>query len=705
MQWLETTFNVLKIVVWMALIFRWLALRLFRTKEGKKKAQSLWFISAIKMAFVGLLFVHGLSLLGILDTASLVMSFVMLGAGSYWYRDRQAMQQRLRGYTVALNRWIYGLLEKGVDFPAKLRQLQQVLRQSFSARVQQLRRNAWQSAEVLVLLGASLFALLHRLPAILNYPFPENEREFAHIRALKHLGANAFVESGIYPLGTHALTSMLRATTLLDEMQIWKLMGVACAVVMPLLVFRALTHMTPKRGDGAALLGALVVTLAMGSAFMGVGAPSTEFHPWTLSALLLLMGLSAQSCLNQDASPRTRLSLVAMSTAALGILHPLAWIAGMAANIAMGMARIVWASTDKERSSFRELGHLLLALGVGSLLPLLLLLSAMLSKTSAFTGAAWTVELFTDHALDMPWGDVWLQWQGTAHAKPPALWATKAMPSIAPLFVAAGIAAILILFSLRPGRSSAKHHFAAAYVGVWTLDSLGRLGLAPIFYAEGLRMLLTPLATVVCATLWSDGIALLRQRTPIFISVGSRRLHLSRLCSLMGIVGVIALACYFPPRFARALQQPEPTDVLSAYLRVRDNFVGGSWTVVAHPKLLNHTLGYGWHISRANFLESYRVDSYVWDPREPERTIPSPHTLIFVEHPRMPLPAMSAQEATQRRRENKQMQEWCARFQRTHKGMSLFYQDHHVSVFHIERSRDEERRILSRIWHEEHDNP
>lgn len=701
--------------------------------------------SVLRMGFASVVIVHGLALMNVLDTFSLVFCFFSLGVGRVWQSDRAGFGGRVHGLWTQGHVFVFDLLDGTVKVGEKLR--------GFGNQgMAQLRRRGLHAyrhlPEALVLAFIGVVCIGLRLPGIAAYPYPVVAREVMHLDAFKILGAGSMTGLGTYSGGSHALTAVLRTLGVLDDRLTWKIMGLALALITASLVFWATRQLSgAKAFIGPALASGLAV-LFEGGALGLRPTHGTEVHPWDFAApaCVLVAVLVRQSLTGRqrDADPWG----VAMASGLLAFVHPLAWLT-MLAGVVLATGGLGAAGVQIQKP-----GRVLGMFGLGSLPA-----AAWMGGAYAYSGGK--------HAA-MLWSEIYApgaQSAGAAGIPILMLGAAGALMLIMLPSLTADTGSMLLEGSAEGAQAAVREQIededndrdkekseAYAHSGVgsilapqygslaplgamalggWTLAALPRLGLQAIFPAAGLEAILTPLSALTvgvavqsalmhAASLWrtlqpkifaedkmdawlsnlSKPMATLRNISlweggaALASRTGSR---MGRWASAGSMAVLAGLLLMYPPRMAAAQEHLQPLASLKAFETVKNEMVAGTWTAVAHKELVLQTKGLGWHISREDFLVRYPIETYVWDPRTPESAIPSAVALFFVEKFAPIDLNLSAAEALEREETNARLRVWCKTYMDTHDDMRVFYQDTSIEVYQLERTRESERTVMQQI--------
>jgi hypothetical protein len=147
-----------------------------------------------------------------------------------------------------------------------------------------------------------------------------------------------------------------------------------------------------------------------------------------------------------------------------------------------------------------------------------------------------------------------------------------------------------------------------------------------------------------------------------------------------------------PMRFNSGESRIQPDAVANALFEIKTTFPSNTWTVVADQDSLPQVAGKGFYLPIGSFTDTYRPETWRFDPRQPELAVPSRHTFIILVPPDSgdtapdPRPALEA---------------WVKRYGASHKDLSLFSNEDGIEVWHIDRPPSEDKKIMDEIAKEE----
>ncbi len=166
------------------------------------------------------------------------------------------------------------------------------------------------------------------------------------------------------------------------------------------------------------------------------------------------------------------------------------------------------------------------------------------------------------------------------------------------------------------------------------------------------------------------------------------------LCAIIA-VGVIA----YVPTSPRLLPRIERTSFIEQYLRISSTFRPTQWMIVSWEEGYPLTLGNGFHMNIGDLVQEY-------DPLEPqlvryddqEKKIGAEDVFIFYEK-KVFVPDMDrSSEAYRKRLEEKwQLSQWIDKYVSAHENITSFYNDEDMQIWHIHNEPNKEE-LRERIW-------
>ncbi|MEM6291886.1 MAG: hypothetical protein AAGA54_11495 [Myxococcota bacterium] len=617
-----------------------------------------------RLVLVLVALVHVLTLLNLFDGVSLIGSLIIIGVGLA--RRKKPVEGELRGRD-RLQIVVFDLLDGGRAELVRLRDAALAkIRSKMGDRSAGIVSGLIDHAPFLLILIALLVV---RYGAFLDYPYPDSSRAHENILRLKRLGAGEVLASGYYPLGAHAFALVVYTLSRVDQMLLWGVLGTTWSLLTTTAVYALSVRLRePTRRSGGATISAALCAFATSGPLLPMVESEAALHAYTFAAPFFIMLVASLSGSQDGPWPR-RISLGLLVL--LASIHPL--------SLALGLAALAAAATGE--LSFRKGGVGMLARCAGyaivaTLVPLGWGLAAKVFGFGLGHGALDVVrETIAPRAAD---------------------------PKIAqaPLMLAAGAFALATLFRVRQMKMKAGRDFridvpCLAFLFAWSLFSLPRTGL-PMLSTDGVMALLVPLASVVVGL----GFDVLYDMVSVPMGRMFRVLTLRPLRQLPGIAGVLAVLIFAPPSFSEVDARMEPETTLGTAYQIKEEFVAGEWTMVAHAELSTHVEGEGWSIPRGDFLERFEVESYKWDPQNSAATVPTSHVFLFVEKTAPNVRYRSVQAFEARADDNVALESWCREYMETYTNMSVYLETEDLVVFHIHRTVEEEREVMARVWEE-----
>jgi hypothetical protein len=135
----------------------------------------------------------------------------------------------------------------------------------------------------------------------------------------------------------------------------------------------------------------------------------------------------------------------------------------------------------------------------------------------------------------------------------------------------------------------------------------------------------------------------------------------------------------------------QPDAVANALFEIKTSFPENSWTVVADDASLPQVTGKGFFLPVGSFAETYRPETWRFDPRAPELAVPSRHTFIVL------APPADGDDPASTPDPRPELEAWLKRYGATHDDLSLFFEEDGVAVWHIDRPPSEDKKVLDEI--------
>lgn len=644
----DTAIALAKLMGWALVVFAFLARRVGRST-------SVWG-DVMRQVFVLIVIVHGLLLLRIFDTGSLIVSYVALYIGRRYYSTPEGIRGFFARASLFLHDVIYEILEGTFtlrDLPRRARDAGVGLLKG----ARSLGLEAWQGIALAVLLGA---VLIPRVIVLGFFPFPRAAREYEHVVALKHMASNGFAAE-LYPRGAHALALTLRSTSLVDEMMTWTVLGPVLLVLQGLVLF-ALVH-AAKRRFAEAIIASALLLLTLGHPEGRELLGAMEVHPWHFAALLLPICVHISARILQD--PEVESSALATSSGALLFVHPLTWGLFVGSlGLQLGVQRIV----ARRKSALLPILRWVIS---GGVFALGLTVGVALSRGATIDIKGWLQELFVTY--------------GSTASSPDVLLGL-------PLFVLGSASALLLLLApggASPDEQERRAFIAASFLGLSFVGAFARFGFSVGIPLDAFFLLTAPVGALV----FGEALALGRESLEAAIERFGRQSRWVRPALDRGAVVVVALLCItaLPTLGWSTPPTLSERETIAAYIKLNDEYESRTWTIVGPHELDYHVMGNGWYMRPEDFLQRYPDPNlYIWDPRKPERAIPTTHTFIF-----------ALRNRKDRDAPDKQLHEWCRDYMLSNEDMRFWLVEPNLVVYHLERTKEHERLMLDTIWAEE----
>ncbi|HEX4905839.1 MAG TPA: hypothetical protein VFU93_10330 [Acidimicrobiales bacterium] len=176
-----------------------------------------------------------------------------------------------------------------------------------------------------------------------------------------------------------------------------------------------------------------------------------------------------------------------------------------------------------------------------------------------------------------------------------------------------------------------------------------------------------------------------------------------RTVVLLGVAALVGAASLPLPN---AIDDEARRDEIASRIRTIDSTSAPlRWTVVAEPAALTLVPEGGFFIDAGTFLDSYDAAAWRFDPERPSLSVPTRHVYLFV--------STAAADDTVANEtggatdilgfddltsggaagdESSALAAWVAEYDEGHDDLRVAYRDDDLTVFHIERSREEEER-------------
>ncbi len=507
-----------------------------------------------------------------------------------------------------------------------------------------------------------------RLRDAFAHPATTQADHFLHLDWLRELLADEQLwPDGFYPQGSTALMGVLQRFTALDETLLVRLMPGMAACALVVTVGWAARRMT---GSSAATVTAV--------ALYGIGAFGELLpFPWPLSEDVLAVEVALVALLpalvlaNEAAAgrPGARRSAF-LAVAAAGLVHPV-----MGALALAGVAIVSVAYWVRPYVRSRTPAQVLaVALGGGMV--------AAIPPGLALVAGEPPPERIVDDGFIAPRG----------FPVPPMDVPLGALPALA-------LASLLLLVAPPWGRGATAGPRALALVCLAALALVvpSRLGLPEVVdpaQAGRAASLVGALVAGLLVQRLASGVSWVLARAGRW-TPAPRRGAVAGLAATALLVGGVAAAGARDVRAGRRLQ---PDAVVAALYAIKRDFPDRTWTVVEEPATIVQVATRGFYFPAETFPDAYPPRRWRFDPRRPELALPTRHVFIFV---RGGAPVAGAPRAGTAAR----LRAWVGEYRRLHRDMTVYRRAPGLTVFHIERSLEVERRVLDRVARERLDGP
>jgi hypothetical protein len=653
-----------KVVVWFWVIFIVLPRQIF--PAPRQEGSRLWG-DVVRMGFWTAIIVHILVLIGIYDLFSLIISYALLYLLLLFLRPQGLpLTDAERLFTRFV---VFGMdaLERRVSYRELARRRWDDFKAWIGRQVPSRDQILWGLALLWVLLLSVYLRLYEALThAALTPTF------YSHLKWLKALTRKELYVDGIYPYGAFTLLSALKQFTFLDEGMLLRVVqGLAGGLTVAAIYF-ALRRFSGRRD--AALLGAsLYGIFAFAQILPGLPLYPNEALPLEIAlAFLLPTWIFLARYLAEREG--VWLTLAFQGTVTVFLIHPfvgavalVGWVLAMPAALIYGR----WRAQGTPRMTLAAVGAVILG--------------NVFYVVGQLGGKEWVKGSLALTA------QIWGRWfeEGT---KP-----TRASVSETPLFFVALFVLPLLFFpggddalgarsetgpserrySTRTGRVT----LALALFFSTLLFEASRLGWPELFsrqLAATVASLLACAALGVAYGMITSWVAALGRRLKPVTALSS-----SSFISLGATVVILAiLLAASPPLVVKGASKGEYDAVALKIYDIKQEHVAYTWTIVGTPEVLPHVLGRGWYLNADYFLQNYPPETYRYDPKQPELSIPTEHVYIVVEKNVYAAPS-TAEELLQRAKMEQALWDWCRTYELLHDNLNVYYQDDDIIIYHI----------------------
>jgi len=645
-----------KVALWFWIIFILLP-RQILPAPGRGRSR-LW-ADVVRMGFYTIIIVHLLTLIGIYDLFSLLVSYLLLYFLLLFLRPEGlplAGVERLFGQSMA---FLMDALERRVDYGELARRRWADLKTWARERAPDRDRTLWAIALLWVLLTSVYLRLYESLShAALTPTF------YSHLKWLKGLTRGELYVDGLYPYGAFTLLSGLKLFTFLDEAVLLRVaQGLAGGLTVAAVYF-AVRHFSGRRD--AALLGAsLYGIFSFARVFPGLPFYPNQALPVELALAFLLPTWVFMSRYLAERKP-VWLGLAFQGTVTVFLIHPLIGVATLAG---WGLALL----TGPIYGRWRGQGLLWILLAA----PGAVVLGNIFYIIGGLGGKEW-VE-----------GSLALTAQMWEHCFADATRLPYILVSETPWFFAALLAIPLLLlpggdddacgsrYSTRAGRVTLA---LALFVAALLLGAGQRMGWSEIFAS---RLMAATASLLACAGLGTaygivaSWVSALGRRLG---ETGSSARNLASLATTIVILSVLLVAS--PPLVIEGAAKAEYDTVALTIYDIKEKHLAYTWTIVGTPEVLPHILGRGWYLNGDYFLQNYAPETYHYDPQEPEFSVPTEHVYIMIEKNVYAAP-FTAEGLYQRVEMEQGLWDWCRAYEQSHDNITTYYEDDDIIIYHI----------------------
>ncbi len=646
-----------KVVVWFWAIFILLPRQIL---PAPQKGESRLWADVVRMGFYTTLIVHLLTIVGVYDLFSLIVSYILLYLLVLFLRPEGLPLADLKRLFARFVAFLMDAMEGRVDYGESARRCWADFKTWAREWLPDRDRLLWGIALLWVLLLSAYLRLYEALNhAALTPTF------YSHLRWLKGLTRNELYVDGIYPYGAFTLLSGLKQFAFLDEATLLRVAQGLVGGLTVAAVYFAIRRFSGRRD--AALLGAsLYGMFTFAQVLPGLPLYPDQALPTELALAFLLPTwvFMARYLAEREL---VWLGLAFQGTVTVFLIHPFVGVVAL-----VGWALALPAGLIYGRWRGRGLLWILLA-GLGAIA------SGNLFYVVGWLGGKEWVE--GPLALTAQMGE---RWSAEVTGLP------QVLASETPLFLAALLAAPLLLLpggdddglvsqhSTRTGRVTLALALFAAAILLWASQQ----PTWSVLLAS--RLMAATLSLLTCAGLGTaygmlaSWVAALASRFKSPIS----NLQ-SPILSLGAVVIILALSLFAsPPLVIEGAAKAEYDVVALEIYNIKEEHLAYTWTIVGASEVLPHTLGRGWYLNGDYFLQTYAPEMYHYDPDAPEFSVPTEHVYILVEKNAYAAP-FTAQGLHERVRMEQALWDWCSTYERSHDNMTVYYQDDDVVIYHI----------------------
>jgi hypothetical protein len=171
---------------------------------------------------------------------------------------------------------------------------------------------------------------------------------------------------------------------------------------------------------------------------------------------------------------------------------------------------------------------------------------------------------------------------------------------------------------------------------------------------------------------------------------------------IMGTSFVLISIFYFRPTPIIPYKMEYNTNE-EQYLRINNMLNPTEWTVVSQIEGYSIVLGRGYHVMMGDFLKD--CDPEYYDPKNPylyyknDKHFDKTQDVFLFEEKNVFTTQFqsSVYNYSQRKQQNKQLEQWVAEYKKKHSNISVFYEDKNMKIYRIHQGTSRAE-TLSRIW-------
>jgi hypothetical protein len=618
-----------------------------------------------------------LVLLGLFDLFSLTASFAGLTLARSVIAHRISPAQLIRNAWRQIVSWFLDLLDDVHVLATKARTSPARAVEWTLATLPRGPDLAWAASFGAVIVGAGTL----RLVDVLAHPSPAwGDQYLQRITGVVAVGARTLPANDLY--GVDLLLGAFARVVTVDPTMLVHLAPAVVASVLVATLIACLRRWNVSRGP--TLIASMAVALAGVASWFpplgGIDPFGIEVAMAVAMPALVFASEAIANGLPGLGSAAERRHLAAASIGLAAFLHP-AVGAAMFVGLVLGVV-VSWAMSQRDAAPLARLVVWVATGGIVGLAPIAI--------------AGWTRGDVT-----APFRSV-LAEVGARTGEP----ASPSVPSWPALALAVVAMALLLAPELPalmrrrpdddpPATADPSDHTRIAQrlvaAGTLTIAALAvpeRFGLPVMFRSSDVVRVLIPFGGLAIAFALDEVLRLItsaRQR-----STGTGLPKWAEFATAS--VTVLALfGSSLPMQFDPGGVRLQPDAVANALFEIKTSFPENSWTVVADDASLPQVTGKGFFLPVGSFAQTYRPDTWRFDPRAPELAVPSRHTFIVL------APPARSDNPTTTPDPRPELEVWIERYGATHDDLSLFSDDDGVAVWHIDRPPSEDKEVLDEI--------